>query len=265
MITAGVDCGAKNVKVVILEDGEVRGRASTPAGMDTAAAAEQAYDTALAAASLTRADVVTVVGTGAGKGEAQFADTEVTEVGADARGIHHLHPDVRTVVDVGNEEGRAIKVDAAGRVADFAINEKCAAGAGAFTEAMARALEVPLEEFGELSLQSNNPIPINAQCAVFAESEVVSLVHRKTSKPDMARAIHDAIADRITSMVRRVGVEERIALIGGVARNVGFVRSLTEDLETELVIPEDMDYVGAIGAALVAADNNAGQGNTEDA
>ena len=130
---------------------------------------------------------------------------------------------------------------------------------------MARALEVPLEEFGELSLQSNNPIAINAQCAVFAESEVVSLVHRKTSKPDMARAIHDAIADRITSMVRRVGVEERIALIGGVARNVGFVRSLSEDLESELIIPEDMDYVGAIGAALVAADENGGQSNTEDA
>ena len=124
----------------------------------------------------------------------------------------------------------------------------------AFTEAMARALEVPLEELGPLSLQSTKAIPMNAQCAVFAESEVVSLIHAKTSKPDMARAIHDAISDRITSMVRRVGLEEKIALIGGVAKNVGFVKSLEDDLKSKVLIPEDPQFVGALGAALVAAD-----------
>jgi benzoyl-CoA reductase subunit D len=179
----------------------------------------------------------------------------VTEVGADARGVIHLFPEARTVIDVGAEEGRAIKVDARGKVVDFAINEKCAAGAGAFTEAMARALDVTLEELGPLSLQSTKAIPMNAQCAVFAESEVVSLVHAKTPKPDMARAIHDAIADRITSMVRRVGVEEKIALIGGVARNPGFVRSLEEDLSTKVLIPDVPQFVGAMGAAIVATDN----------
>lgn len=254
MITAGVDCGSKNVKVVILKDSTIVGKASLLAGIHMDRAAEEAYSKALDNAGIPRDQVQKVVSTGAGKTECKFANEHVTEVGADARGIIHLYPDVRTLIDVGAEEGRAIKVNADGKVVDFAINEKCAAGAGAFTEAMARALEVKLEEMGALSLQSTQAIPMNAQCTVFAESEVVTLVHRKTSKPDMARAIHDAIADRITSMVRRVGIEDRIALIGGVARNIGFVKSLNEDLATEVLVPDAPEYIGALGAAAIAMD-----------
>jgi benzoyl-CoA reductase subunit D len=254
MITAGVDCGAKNVRVLILKDGEVLAKAMVPAGMDTAAAAQEAYGKALADAGLEGGEIEKVVSTGAGRNEPKFKNDMVTEVGADARGTIHLFPEARTVIDVGAEEGRAIKIDAQGKVVDFAINEKCAAGAGAFTEAMARALEVELEQLGKLSLESTKAIPMNAQCAVFAESEVITLVHKKTPKPDMARAIHDAIADRITSMVRRVGIEEKIALIGGVAYNVGFVKSLEEDLETKVLIPGSPQFVGALGAAIVAAD-----------
>jgi len=161
---------------------------------------------------------------------------------------------VMTVIEVGAEEGRAIRIDAAGRVADFAVNEKCAAGAGAFTEAMSRALEVPLESLGELSLKATRAIPMNAQCAVFAESEVVTLVHQKTAKEDIARAVHDAIADRIVSMARKVGIEREIMVAGGVAHNVGFVDSLKRKLEVDhIVIPEDPDYIGAYGAAITAA------------
>ncbi len=254
MITAGIDCGAKNVKAVILKDGKVIGKAMAPAGIDTASAAEKAYDDALAMAGYARKEVEKVVSTGTGKNEPNFKNDIVTEVGADARGIHYLQPNVRTVIDIGAEEGRAIRVDENGKVIDFAINEKCAAGAGAFTEAMARALEMPLEEFGPFSLQSDQDVPMNAQCAVFAESEVVSLVHRKIPKKDIARAIHNAIADRITSMVRMVGITQDVALVGGVAQNVGFVASLKEDLQVEIVIPEDREFVGAIGAAFVAAD-----------
>jgi len=254
MITAGVDCGSKNVRVVILDEDRIVGKAAVSAGMDSSAAAERAYDEALSGAGLTREAVQKVVATGAGKTEARFKDDTVTEVGADARGAHYLHPNIRTVIDVGAEEGRVIKVTAKGKAVDFAINDKCAAGAGAFTEAMARALEVPLQELGELSLKSTEAIPINAQCAVFAESELVGLVHRNVSKPDMARAVHDAIADRITSMVRRVGIEQKIALIGGVARNVGFVNSLEEDLDTTVLIPDEPEFVGALGAALAATE-----------
>ncbi|MEW6742204.1 MAG: acyl-CoA dehydratase activase [Planctomycetota bacterium] len=254
MITAGIDCGSKDVKAVVLRDAKVIGKSRVLAGLDTAAAVSAAYDQALAQAKLARSQIARVVATGAGRKEVAFSPKTVTEVGAAARGANHLFPQGRTVIDVGAEEGRAIKVDGKGKVVDFAVNEKCAAGAGAFTEAMARALEVPLEELGALSLQSQQAIPMNAQCAVFAESEVVSLVHRKTPKPDIARAVLDAIADRITSMVRRVGIEEAIVLIGGVAKNVGFVRGLEEDLGIKVLIPADPEYVGALGAALIAAE-----------
>ncbi|MCP4604889.1 MAG: CoA activase [Proteobacteria bacterium] len=253
MITVGIDCGAKNVRAVVLKDDKVVGRAMEPARLDTAQTAERVYDKALSQAGLERCDVVKVVTTGVGKKEPKFERDTITEVGAGARGIHHLFPYARTVIDVGAEEGRAIKIDGAGKVVDFAINERCAAGAGAFTEAMAIALEVPLEDLGALSLKSTQTIPMNAQCVVFAESEVVSLVHRQVQKPDIARAIHNAIADRTTSMVRRVGIEEQVALIGGVARNIGFIKSLEEDLELGVLVVEDPEYVSAIGAAYVAA------------
>ncbi|RPH83977.1 MAG: CoA activase, partial [Desulfobacteraceae bacterium] len=175
------------------------------------------------------------------------------EVSAAARGAIALDPRVRTVIDVGAEEARAIRINPAGKVLDFAINEKCAAGTGAFTEAMARALEVKIEELGPLSRQSTKTVAMNAQCAVFAESELVSLIHSQTPKADMARAVHDAIADRIGSLVRRVGMEREVLLIGGVARNVGFVESLKRELDAEIFVPETPETVGAYGAALLAA------------
>jgi benzoyl-CoA reductase subunit D len=254
MITAGIDYGAKTVKVVVMKDGRVAGKSIKPAGFDAKAAATNAFEDALVAAGIGRDDVEKVCATGSGRGEPLFRDVSVTEVSAAARGAIFLNPDTRTVIDVGAEEGRAIRVDQAGKVVDFAVNEKCAAGAGAFVEAMARALEVGLEDMGKLSLQSTQAVPMNAQCAVFAESELVSLVHAKTPKPDMARAIHDAISDRIVSMVRRVGMEPQVVVIGGVAKNVGFLESLRRDLETDVMVPDEPEFVGALGAALAATE-----------
>jgi benzoyl-CoA reductase subunit D len=253
MITTGVDVGAKNVKVVIQEDGKILGKGLVLAGLDTEAAIKGAMDAAFEDAGLGRDKVEKLYATGAGRKEVKDADDSYTEVGADAAGATHIYPQARTVVDVGAEEGRAIRVDEQGKVVDFAVNERCAAGAGAFTEAMARALEIPLEEIGPLSLTSTKAVPMNAQCAVFAESEVVSLIHQKTEKQDIARAVHDAMASRITSMARRVGVEPQVVLIGGVARNPGFVDALQRDLELEVMVPDDPDFVSAYGAALLAA------------
>lgn len=258
MIVAGVDCGAKNVKALILQDGQVLARASVLSGFDQKAAAEMAMDNALKKAGLTPADVAHITATGTGKEEAVFALSTVTEVGANARAVNFLFPSVRTVIDVGAEEGRAIKITESGKVVDFAINEKCAAGAGTFTETMARALEIPLEEMGPLSLKSRKEVPMNAQCAVFAESEVVSLIHAKYAKEDIARAVHDAIADRIASMARKIGIVKDIALTGGVSRNAGFVDSLKRDLKEELWIPDDPEYSCAYGAALTAAERAKG-------
>ncbi|MBI4835603.1 MAG: CoA activase [Planctomycetes bacterium] len=261
MITAGVDMGAKTIKIVILKDKKIIGKSMILGGFDQRASAEKAFAEALAAAKISRNDIERITVTGIGKKEVYMhppisADQEVTEVTADSRGAVTLFPSARTVVDVGAEEGRGIKCDATGKVIDFAVNEKCAAGAGSFTEAMARALEVKTEEIGNLSMQSQQAVAMNAQCAVFAESEVVSLVHAKTPKADIARAVHDAIASRITSMVRRIGIEKDVVLIGGVSRNKGFVESLKKSLEVEnLLIPEEPEYVGALGAAVMAAEN----------
>jgi benzoyl-CoA reductase subunit D len=223
-------------------------------GFDQSESAEKALADALAVAGVERAALGRTVATGAGAKAVPFADEGISDVKAAARGARFLFPSARTVIDVGAEEGRGIRSDGRGGVIDFAVNEKCAAGAGAFTEAMSRALEVPVEEMGALSLKSQNAVPMNAQCAVFAESEVVSLIHARTPKPDIVRAVHDAIASRIGSMVRRVGIEPDVALVGGLARNVGFVDALRRNLGVEILVPEDPDYVGAIGAALVAAD-----------
>ena len=254
MINAGIDIGAKAIKVMILNEGQTLSQRTVLAGFDTEKSAEQALDDALQEAGLCRANLEYITATGTGRKQASFVHHRLTEVAADARGTHFLLPSARIIVDVGAEEARGIKCDAEGKVLDFVINDKCAAGSGAFMESMARALEVGLEEFGNLSLRSQNTIPMNAQCVIFAESEVVSLIHAKAPKEDIARAVNFAIARRVVSIVRRAGVERDIALIGGLARNVGFVECLKEALEAEVLVPEEAEFVGALGAALSAPD-----------
>ncbi|MBN2563393.1 MAG: CoA activase [Phycisphaerae bacterium] len=253
MITAGIDIGAKTIKVVLMEDGKVLGKSLVPAGIDTAAATQQALDEALAGAGVGKDNVDRFMVTGTGRKDCTLTDQEITEVGAAAKGAVHVLPSCRTVVDVGAEEGRTVRCDGNGKVIDFAYNEKCAAGAGTFAEGMARALQVSLEELGPLSLKSNQAVQMNAQCAVFAESEVVTLIHAKTPREDIARAVLDAVASRIISMIRKVGFEKDVVLIGGVALNPGFVEAMKRGLEMDVHVPEDPEYVGALGAALAAA------------
>lgn len=254
MISAGIDIGAKTVKTVLLEDGKILGKGLVPAGLDTVASTKQTLKRALAAAGLTVEKVEGFMATGTGRKSCPFTDAEITEVGAAAKGINHVLESCRAVIDVGAEEGRAVRCDARGKVIDFAFNEKCAAGAGTFAEGMARALEIPLEQLGPLSLKARQAVPMNAQCAVFAESEVVTLIHNKTPREDIARAVLDAIASRIISMVRKVGFEKDVALIGGMALNPGFVESMKRGLEMDVHVPEDPEYIGALGAALAAAE-----------
>ena len=261
MITAGIDCGSKNTKVVILKENNILATASVLSGFDQEESAQQALENAIKKAEITREDIKHITATGAGMEAIFFADDNITTVTADGRGVFFLFPSARTVIDIGAEEGLVVKLNENGKVKDFGINEKCAAGAGAFIEAMSRALEVDIETMGELSLKSTKQIPMNAQCTIFAESEVVSLIHQKTSKEDIIHAVHDAIADRNTSMVRQIGVEKDVALIGGVANNIGFVDAMNKNLGFELLVPKDgvaPQYVSALGAALVAQDKIGG-------
>jgi benzoyl-CoA reductase subunit D len=164
-----------------------------------------------------------------------------------------LFPKAHTIIDIGAEEARAVKCDDRGVMIDFVVNERCAAGAGAFIEAMARALELKMEDMGPLSLKAERASTINASCVIFGESDVVTLIHRQESKPEIARAVFDAMADRVSSMVRRLGITPDVVLVGGVAKDVGFVASLKRKLGVDLFIPENPEFAGALGAAIVAA------------
>lgn len=257
MITAGIDVGARYVKIVILNDGKVLAKGKGLVGFDVLKSASEVFEKALKPIGFSRSDIKGVVATGMGRNAVHLkspinAERAVSVVVADAAGAFHVIPTVKTVIDVGAEEGRGIKVEE-GKVRDFVINERCAAGAGTFVEAMARALEVRVEDMGPLALKSTKTIPMNAQCCVFAESEVVTLIHSKVAKEDISKAIHDAMAGRIASMVLRIGVEKDVVLMGGVALNPGFLPPLEKELRTDIIIPESPDFVGALGAALIAA------------
>jgi len=255
MITAGIDCGAKNTKTIIIKDGKIIGKGKVLTGFDQEKAVEQSLAKALDEAGISKDDIQKIYGTGSGKKAVKIANDSVNEIKAMSKGAHYFFPKARTVTDVGAEEGRAAKIDEKGNPVDFVINEKCAAGAGAFIEAMARALEVAIEEMGPLCLQSDKKIPMNAQCAIFAESEVVGLIHARTDKPDISKAIHDSMASRIVSMIRRIGVNEDVVMIGGVGYNPGFMTAMQRELKIQKIyIPDEPEYGAAVGAAVVAAE-----------
>ena len=255
MITAGIDCGAKNTKTIIMKDGKIVGKGMVLTGFDQEKAVQESLGQALKDAGISKDDIQKIYGTGSGRKAVKMADDSVNEIKAMAKGANFFFPIARTVTDVGAEEGRAAKIDENGNPIDFAINEKCAAGAGAFIEAMARALEVTIEDMGPLCLESNKEIPMNAQCVVFAESEVVGLIHAKTDKPEISKAIHDAMASRITSIIRRIGVNEDIVMLGGVGYNPGFISAMKRELKVDTIyIPDEPEYGAAVGAAVVAAE-----------
>ncbi len=253
MFVAGIDVGGKNVHVVILKDGAIVAQGASATGIRKAETTERLYEETLRKTGLKREEVGRVAATGSACKRIAFADACLADAAADAKGVNRLIPSARTVIDVGAEEGRAIKISPDGKVLDFAINGKCAAGTGTFVEAMAIALEITVEEMATLSLKSNKSISMNAQCAVFGESEVVSLIHQNIEKQDIARAVHDAIAGRVASVARIVGIEKDIVIIGGMAKNEGFIDSLRKEIGMDIIVPDDPDFVGALGAAESAA------------
>jgi benzoyl-CoA reductase subunit D len=254
MIVAGIDIGGKNVYVVIMKDDKILIKVQTPAGIKKDQSAEDAFKVALKNTRLTREDIKYIVSTGSGSKRANFADGAISTAAADTRGAIKLIPTARTIIDVGAEESRAIQASPNGKVLDYAVNEKCAAGTGMFVDTMARALDISVEEMAQISLKSKVSISMNAQCAVFGESEVVSLIHANTPKQDIAHAVHDAIARRIGSIARIVGLEKDVVMIGGVANNVGLVDTLKKYINMDILVPEEPEYISALGAALAAAE-----------
>lgn len=250
--TAGVDIGAITAKAAILRDGELLATAAIPAGYDRALAAERVLELALAQAGITREQVARLVGTGYGRVQVRGADRTVTEITCHARGAHYLCPEVRTVIDVGGQDSKAISVGADGRVLEFVMNDKCAAGTGRFLEVMARVLEEDLAGFGALALSSPRRVTISSTCTVFAESEVITHLAAGADKAAIAAGIHEAIATRLATLVGRIPVRDVVVLTGGVALNAGVARMLEEKLGHNIVVPRYAQLAGAIGAALIA-------------
>jgi predicted CoA-substrate-specific enzyme activase len=193
-----------------------------------------------------------VVGTGYGRYKVTFGDTQVTEISCHARGGQYLFPKTRTVLDIGGQDTKAIKIGPEGQVLDFSMNDKCAAGTGRFLGAAAMALDIPLGELGPLALAAKNPVKITTTCTVFAETEIINWLARGKKVEDVLMGVHQAIATRSISLLRRVGVEDELTFTGGVTRNVAMVQILGEMLETHLNVSEEAHYMGAIGASLFA-------------
>ena len=206
-------------------------------------------------AKITFNDVKGVVATGYGRISVPFADKKVTEITCHARGVHHLIPEVKTIIDIGGQDSKGIRVDEAGNVIDFVMNDKCAAGTGRFLEVMAKALELGVDELGSISLESKNPCRISSVCTVFAESEVVFLRAEGRARENIIAGIHKSIASRIGAMMSQIGREEVMVLTGGVAKNRGVIKALEDELKITMSIPENPQVTGALGAALIASDS----------
>ncbi len=249
MISAGIDAGAATTKAVILEDDRIAAYRIRPTGFDFQKAAGAVYTGALKDSGISKKDVERIYSTGYGKNNIKLADGTLSEISAHAKGVGFLFPDAEGIVDIGGQDSKAILINN-GKVIDFLMNDKCAAGTGKFLEYTAKALEVPVEDLGRLALLSKNPASISSMCTVFAESEVISLRAKASSKEDIAAGLIMGIARRVSTMARRVGLKNNIVLVGGVAKNAGIKAALEKELGVELRVPPEPQITGALGAAL---------------
>ncbi|HNV45521.1 MAG TPA: acyl-CoA dehydratase activase [Spirochaetota bacterium] len=252
MITAGIDIGSITAKAAVMKDRQILGATVIFTGYNAELAGRRVFDELLGELGMTAPEVDRVVATGYGRASVKVATKAITEITCHAAGAHYLDPTVRSIIDVGGQDSKAIVIDEKGGVRDFAMNDKCAAGTGRFLEVMARALEVDLDALGELSRAGERPASISSTCTVFAESEVVSLIAKGESRENIIAGIHDSIASRVVAMGNRIGVRGPAMMTGGVAKNSGVVRALESRLGFPLAVSDYAQVNGAIGAAFLA-------------
>lgn len=266
---AGIDCGTSFTKAVVLyeQDGPPRilGKGRTRSGVKTDEAASTALEEALAQAGLKWHQLEYIATTGFGRYGVAFRDIQVTEITTAARGAHFAVPQTTAILDIGGQCTRAIGITETGKVKVFKSNDKCAAGSGMFIQRAAKYLEVPLEDVGELSLRATHPQPISSVCAVLAESEIINHVSAGITVQDILRGIHESLADRAGALLKRVEMKDQLTLIGGVARQAGIARALEDRLKVKVNIPQDCDFVCALGAALLGLKRLAAKRSTMEA
>ncbi len=253
---AGVDVGSTQTKAVVInEDKEIVGRSLTDTGANVMQAAQNAFQQALESGDLREEEVEYVIGTGYGRYKVTFGNTQVTEISCHGRGAAHMFPNTRTVVDMGGQDTKAIRVSSSGEIVDFCMNDKCAAGTGRFLGAASSALDIPLNELGPTALRGEREVKISTTCTVFAESEVLSWLGKGKKIEDILLGVHKSIAARSAGLLRRVGVEEEVTFTGGVAKNLAMIETLNERIGVKVNVSEESHYMGALGAALFALDH----------
>ncbi len=253
---AGVDVGSTQTKAVIIdEEAKITGRSLIDTGANVVLAAESAYFEALKDAGVREEEVEYVIGTGYGRYRVTFGNTQVTEISCHARGAVHMFPQTQTVLDMGGQDTKAIRVTPSGEIFDFCMNDKCAAGTGRFLGAASTALDIPLDNLGDTALRAERPVRISTTCTVFAESEVLSWLGKGKKIEDILMGVHQSIAKRSIGLLRRVGIEKEVTFTGGVARNTGMIYALEENLNLRLNVSEESHYMGALGAALFSLDH----------
>lgn len=254
ILAAGIDIGSITAKAALLKDGALLGTRVIFTGYNAEAAGRRVFEELLADLGHSAAEVGPIVATGYGRRSVGIAHKAVTEILCHAAGARFLDPAVRSLIDIGGQDSKAVVMDDRGKVANFAMNDKCAAGTGRFLEVMARALEADLDDFGKLAGQAGEPAKISSLCTVFAESEVISLIARGESRENIIAGIHGAIASRVAAMAGRIGLIAPVMVTGGVARNGGVVRALAEAIGLPVRVSPQAQATGAIGAAALAAE-----------
>lgn len=248
----GIDVGSGYSKAVILEGNEIRSYAVMPSGGDYREAGRAVARVALEKANLSQGDIARTVAAGYGGNVVDFADETSTDISCHAIGVHYLFPSVRTVMDVGAQYSRAIRLHDEGKLANFIMNEKCAGGSGKFLQVAARILGMNVSDIGELSLKARKAVEFTTGCAVFAESEAVSRISEGATPADILAGIHKAMASKIVTLVIRVGLAPDCAVTGGGAMDIGLVKAIAAELGTDVFVPEVPQITAALGAALIA-------------
>lgn len=249
MYVAGIDVGSAASKAVILNDDEMVAAKIIETGPESRTSAEDAMNETLSAAGLNLGDLTYIVATGYGRVNVPFAGEVITEIACHAKGVHALFPSARTILDMGGQDCKAIKVDEFGNHTAFVMNDKCAAGTGRFLEIMANQLKIPLSEIGPLSLEAEEDIKISNVCVVFARSEVARHLRRGVGKADILGGLHASQANRVCSLLRRVGLEPDFVISGGIAKNIGVVRRIEAKAGMQAIISDEPQIIGALGAA----------------
>ena len=258
MIVAGIDIGSRAAKAVIMQNGSILSSVICDTGPESAKTSYLTIQKALNGADLSLDDIGYTVATGYGRVLVPFANENVSEISCHARGINWYFPSVRTVLDMGGQDCKAINCDNDGRVTNFVMNDKCAGGTGRFLEMIADVLNTPLEKIGDLSLRSKTGIPFNTVCAVFAKSEALAYLRSGAAKSDILAGLHEAIATRCFNLLQRVAIEKDFSITGGIAKNRGMVAKIREKVGLEPILCEDPQIVGALGAALFAQEKRKG-------